>query len=312
MLWNIDEWVVLDLQPLEEVRILLITRTGEPRISTTIRIVWTTICEDTSVNNHMLNKLTVRTLESDKSTGKTTELTVGDWKLSEWEWQTLWVHIDEVVRTDVALRITTCSILVHIVIVLMRMEVDLIEPDRLDGQRYTVLSTACRITAEHNGDVVGRISIRIWSTYTEQYGSTSLASCEISRIGLQSESLCHVEAGCEIIGLSTFQIVNLSLSDGVILHVIDEDGINTGRITQQILGIVNRIRQNGVVWIWGELDLDWVSLVTLHTYHGTVELAVVITSYLTVRTINDIGSVRLQSVEIHITIFQICRSNVVR
>ena len=81
MFRNINERVISDSQILVEVRILVISRTSEPRISTTISIVWTTICEDTALYDQVLNKTEGSSLESYKSTGKTTELAIGDREL---------------------------------------------------------------------------------------------------------------------------------------------------------------------------------------------------------------------------------------
>ena len=79
--WNIDERVVLYLQPLEEVRVLTVARTSEPRISTSIVVVWTAVGKYTTFYLHVLNQLTIWTLEADESSGKTTELTVGNEQL---------------------------------------------------------------------------------------------------------------------------------------------------------------------------------------------------------------------------------------
>ena len=78
MFRNIDERIVLDFQPLEEVRVLTVTRTSKPRVSTSVGVVRTTVREYASLNNHVLNQLAVRPLESDESARQTAEGTVGN------------------------------------------------------------------------------------------------------------------------------------------------------------------------------------------------------------------------------------------
>ena len=188
----------------------------------------------------------------------------------------------------------------------MRMEIDLVEAYRLDTQRNSVLSTAGCITAKHNGNGIARHACVVACSNTKKNLCTALTCCNIIWVGLQSKALCHVKAGSHIIGLTSLKIVNLTFRNGIVLHVVDEYGINTRGFTQQLLGILYGIGQNRIVGVWSPGYNDRILRVTLHTDHGAVKVTIKVAGNLCVPTIDDIGSVRLQAIEIHIAVSQVC------
>ena len=146
--WTVDDGIVGKGQILVEVWLAVVTWTCEPWVTTAIGIITAFIVEYTIVNGQLFNNLTVRTLETDETTNMATECTSFDAQFREWEWQSLAVHIHEVVLGNGTLWITVFSLLVKVVEPSHWVEVDVLHDDRLDSQCHTILCTRACIAAQ--------------------------------------------------------------------------------------------------------------------------------------------------------------------
>ena len=234
------------------------------------------------------------------------ECTSGDSQLAQCERQTLRVHVHEVVTINRILWVSALSLLVEVVVPGHRMEVDVFHDDRLDGQRHAVLCTRAGLAAQVPVVGVGCRLGLVAPSYTLKHRGTTLAGCDVLWVGGQGESLGQGDGLGAIVGLSTFQIVYLSFGYRVVRHVVGQDGVYTGghEILTTIGGtlLVAHVLQYGVAlgFLGGVgLDDDRFAWVSLHTYHGGVVLAVVVSLDVVVLSAYDVCGVRLQAFHVY-------------